>query len=260
MITPDVLNEQELVRYSKAVDAEVAKRTRDDLRTVSEKNTYEQSFVQCMRLWETSKDVLPLTCHSGMAGVAAQLLGVESVRLWQDQALYKEAGGRETTAHQDQPFWPIGEHPLVSAWIPFDDVTIANGAMAYVRGSHKAGRLKVVDITHTSEPYDILRDPALNGMQPQYMEVQAGSVIWHHGFTVHMASANETPKPRRVFTIVYLSGSAKRERDWPLFPLDREEIRVGEVIEGPGMPMLWPPSAELPTPPDVIGVAVGPQH
>ena len=74
--------------------------------------------------------------------MAAQLLGVDSVRLWQDQALYKEAGGRETTAHQDETFWPIGKAPLVSAWIPFDAVTPKNGAMAYVPGSHRAGSLK----------------------------------------------------------------------------------------------------------------------
>ncbi|NCF77122.1 MAG: hypothetical protein GWP45_08010, partial [Proteobacteria bacterium] len=44
--------------------------------------------------------------YKGLAGIAAQLLGIESVRLWQDQALYKEAGGRETTPHQDETFWP----------------------------------------------------------------------------------------------------------------------------------------------------------
>ena len=57
-----------------------------------------------MRLWETNADVRPLSCHPGLAGMAAQLLGVDSVRLWQDQALYKESGGRETTAHQDETF------------------------------------------------------------------------------------------------------------------------------------------------------------
>ena len=103
-----------------------------DTRSVSDKTTYEQSFIQCMRLWETNADVRPLSCHPGLAGMAAQLLGVDSVRLWQDQALYKESGGRETTAHQDETFWPIGTAPLISAWIPFDAITIHNGAMAYV--------------------------------------------------------------------------------------------------------------------------------
>ena len=259
VVTPGVLTDAELHHYTQALDLEVAQRTRSDDRAVAEKSTYEQSFIQCMRLWETSVDVLPLTCHAGLAGVAAQLLDVSSVRLWQDQALYKEAGGRETTPHQDQTFWPLGTQGLLSAWIPLDDVTITSGAMAYVPGSHKAGRLQVVDITHTTDPYDILSDPALQGAQPQPVEVPAGSIIWHHGLTVHQASANTTSATRRAFTIVYIDAAARRSKAWPAYPLDRDGVEVGDVIAGPGMPVLWPPPGELPTPPEDISVPVGPQ-
>ena len=260
IITADVLSADELRKYGAAVDAEVARRNALDTRLVEEKSTYEQSFIQCMRLWETSTEVRPLTCHTAMAGVATQLLQVQGVRLWQDQALYKEAGGRETTAHQDQPFWPIGSEPLVSAWIPFDDVLITSGAMAYVPGSHKVGKLKVVDITHSTEPYDILNDPALNGAQPQWTEVKAGSVIWHHGMTVHQAAANTTDATRRVFTIVYIADDAKRIQGWPAYPLDRDNVGVGEIIAGPGMPQLWPPLDNLPVPPEDPGQLLGPQY
>mgnify|MGYP000851194868 FL=1 len=259
VVTPEVLTDTELARYSRALDLEVARRTQTDNREVATKSTYEQSFIQCMRLWETSVDVLPLTCHTGLASVAAQLLQVPSVRLWQDQALYKEPGGRETTPHQDQTFWPIGVQGLLTAWIPLDDVSIASGAMAYVPGSHKAGRLKVVDITHTTEPYDILSDDALQGRAPKPVEVSAGSVIWHHGLTVHQASANTTSAMRRVFTIVYIDAAAQRTQAWPAYPLDRDGVEVGAVIAGPGMPILWPPPAILPKPPTQISVLVGPQ-
>ena len=258
--TPDVFTDEELGRFSAAVDLEVSKRTAEDGRKVSEKTTYEQSFIQCMRLWETAPDVVPLSCHSGLTGIAAQLLEVDSVRMWQDQALYKEAGGRETTPHQDQTFWPIGEEPLVSAWIPFDDIRVENGAMAYVPGSHKAGRLKVVDITHQTDPYEILGDPALAGREPHWMEIKAGTVVWHHGLTVHQASANSTNQTRRVFTVVYVASDAKRINSWPTYPLDREGIKVGEQMRGDSMPVLWPPPAEFPSPPKGVGVKTGPQY
>jgi ectoine hydroxylase-related dioxygenase (phytanoyl-CoA dioxygenase family) len=258
--TADVFSLQELGQYARAVDAEVAIRTAADNRPVSEKNTYEQSFIQCMRLWETNADVRPLSCHAGLAGMAAQLLGVDSVRLWQDQALYKESGGRETTAHQDETFWPIGDAPLISAWIPFDAITIHNGAMAYVPGSHKARSLRTVDITHRSEPYNILGDPKLGGKKPQWVEVDPGAVVWHDGFTVHQASANESPNTRRVFTVVYIASTAERVKTWPCFPLDRENIAVGDRLRGTGMPILWPPSTELPEPPLRVGETSGPQQ
>jgi ectoine hydroxylase-related dioxygenase (phytanoyl-CoA dioxygenase family) len=259
VVTPDLLNPDELTRYQQAVDAEVANRTAFDQRALSEKSIYEQSFVQCMRLWETNDVVRELTCHTVLAAVAAQLLQVDGVRLWQDQALYKEAGGRETTPHQDQTFWPLGEEALITAWLPFDDITLANGAMSYVPGSHKAGRLKVVDITHTTDPYDILNDPALNGARPELVEVPAGSVIWHHGLTVHQAAANTTTDTRRVFTIVYISSNARRIKGWYAYPLDRAGVAEGELIEGVGIPELWPPPAELPEPPADVGRTVGPQ-
>jgi len=259
VVTPDVLDSAELAHFAAAVDSEVARRTADDSRRVEEKTTYEQSFVQCMRLWETSPEVADLSFHPGLAGIAAQLLKVPSVLMWQDQALYKEAGGRETTPHQDQTFWPLDDAPLVSAWIPFDPVHPANGAVAYVPGSHRAGRLRVVDITHSTDPYDILEDPALAGRAPQPVSVNPGSVVWHHGMTVHCASANSTADTRRAFTVVYLSATARRAKGWPAFPLDRAGVEVGERVAGEGMPCLWPPLQQRPRPPTTIGGATGPQ-
>ncbi|MBS03908.1 MAG: hypothetical protein CMQ24_14540, partial [Gammaproteobacteria bacterium] len=179
---------------------------------------------------------------------------------WQDQALYKEAGGRETTPHQDQPFWPIGAAPLVSAWIPLQDVTEESGAMAYVPGSHRAGGLQVVDITHRSEPYDILSDPAIAGVEPVLVTPAAGSVVWHDGFTVHQAAANRTPETRRAFTVVYLAAGYRRAKSRPVFPLDRAGVGKGELMEGEGLPQVWPPLDNRPVAPARRGQRTGPQY
>ena len=42
-----------------------------------------------------------------LARIAAELLGVHGVRLYHDQALYKEAGGGITPWHADQYYWPL---------------------------------------------------------------------------------------------------------------------------------------------------------
>ena len=72
-------------------------------------------------------------------------MGAQRVRLWHDQALYKEAGGRETEAHQDQPYWPIAELDTITAWIPLIEVDDETGCMGYVPGSHR-GEAQFVDI------------------------------------------------------------------------------------------------------------------
>jgi ectoine hydroxylase-related dioxygenase (phytanoyl-CoA dioxygenase family) len=260
VLTPDILTTAELAEFGLAVDNAVAGRTVDDHRSLADKGLYEQSFVQCMRLWETNPDVAPLTFHPALAEAASELLGVESVRLWQDQALYKEAGGRETDPHQDATFWPIGNTPLVSAWIPLAGSTIESGTMGYVPGSHKAGRLDPVDLTHTTEPYDILSDPALGGVGPTFVEAAAGSVLWHHGLTVHQAMPNISESTRRVFTVVFIADGYPREESWPVFPLDRDQVAVGERMGGPGMPIAWPREpGDLPPVPAVQGEPTGPQ-
>ncbi len=255
---PNLINAQTLQQAREAIDAAVAERSDADQRNLAEKNRYEQSFIQCMRLWEDYETVRPFTFHPKIAQAAAELLDVSAVRLWQDQALYKEPGGQPTTAHQDQSFWPIGNAPLVSAWVALSDTNRQNGAMAYVPGSHKAGRLQVVDITHQSEPYDILTDPALAGQRPQLVEAKAGTVIFHHGYSVHLAGANNSDRVRRAMTMVYIADGAIRLKDWPVFGLDRDNVAVGAVIEGPGLPIAWPRNDQaLPAAPTKLGAKTG---
>lgn len=261
VVTEKTLSNDELDTFGSAVDAAVQRRTADDHRSLDEKSSYEQSFIQCMRLWETDPDVQPLTFHPALAQAAAELLGVESVRLWQDQALYKEPGGRITDAHQDAPFWPVGTAPMITAWIPFDGSSAAQGSTGYVPGSHKLGPLKRVNLTRTTEAYDILADPLLADSEPVHLEAAKGSVVWHHGLTVHNATPNVTDKVRRVFTVVYLADGFPRTEPWPSFPLDRAGVAVGESMGGDGLPVVWPRSEmpPWPEPPALIGPPTGPQ-
>lgn len=254
----------ELDSFGSAIDRAVERRTAGDSRSLSDKTSYEQSFVQCMRLWETDRDVAPLTFHPKLAEAAAELLGVERVRIWQDQALYKEPGGRITDPHQDATFWPIGSAPLVSAWIPLDGSTLEGGAVGYVPGSHKLGPLKTVNLLETSDAYDILSDPALGKTTTgtnklTYVEAEKGTVVWHHGMTVHGALENRSSITRRAFTVVYIADDQRRVKPWPNFPLDRAGVGVGEVIEGDGLPLVWPQAETYPDPPTVIGEPTGPQ-
>ena len=89
----------------------VADRQAGDRRSLAEKSRYEQSFQQCMNLWEDHPECAAADVPPAHRRAAARLLQVDAVRLWHDQALFKEPGGRLTDAHQDQPYWPIAEPP-----------------------------------------------------------------------------------------------------------------------------------------------------
>jgi len=202
VVIPDLLSEEETMRFGAAVDEAVASRKSWDRRALEEKSRYEQQFDQCINLWEDFPGVRALTFHPRILGAAAALLGVERLRLWHDQALYKEAGGRATDAHQDQPYWPMKETDNITAWIPFDGSQREAGAMAYVPGSHKFGVRKFVNIFFDDNPYDIAHGPEARGVEPRWVEVPRGGVAFHHALTFHLASANQTDRTRRVHTMI----------------------------------------------------------
>jgi ectoine hydroxylase-related dioxygenase (phytanoyl-CoA dioxygenase family) len=252
VVVPDLLSAAELHHFGAAVDDGVAGRSRHDARKLAEKSRYEQSFTQCQNLWEDHPDVRPLTFHPVIAETAARLLGVDGVRLWHDQALYKEGGGRETDPHQDQPYWPIVETDTITAWIPFDGSTLESGAMGYLPGSHRVGLREFVDIFsgHGADP--LTRDE-LQAIAPVFVEVPAGSVAFHHGLTFHLAKPNRTGTVRRVHTVIYFAdGSTRGVGYYPHPAVERAGIALGAVIASDVTPMAWPrPDGALPDPPAV---------
>jgi ectoine hydroxylase-related dioxygenase (phytanoyl-CoA dioxygenase family) len=250
VVVPGLLTDEELEHYGAAVDRAVRDRGRNDNRTVAEKSLYEQSFIQCINLWEDHPDVLPLTFHPKISQAAAELIGVPCLRLWHDQALYKEAGGRYTEPHQDQPYWPMDEQDTLTAWIPFDGSTRETGCMGYVPGSHRAGVRKFVNIFTADEKVKILEEPAIRAIPPVYVEVPRGSIAFHHGLTVHMAMPNKSNRTRRVHTMIYYRDGATRTKPYVHPSVDRPGIKVGEPIASDLTPVVWPRAAgDLPKPP-----------
>ena len=257
VVVDKLLTADELAHFEPLVTRAVHERSGADLRPQGERSPYEQSFQQCMNLWEDYPDIRPLTFHQRIGEAAAALLGADAIRLWHDQALYKRAHGRETDAHQDQPYWPIAETDTITAWIPFQGSTLANGAMGYLPGSHQAGVRKFQNIFQAESTDELLSRPELASIEPVYVEVPAGSVAFHAGMTVHMAKPNTTDDDRAVHTMIMFADGCTRGSDQWHFSTERDEIKVGDVIAGPGTPIVWPRAdgdyPDAPTPlPDVL--------
>lgn len=237
----------EIARYRIAVDAAVAARKRFDTRALAEKSAYEQSFIQCQYLWEDRADVRPLTFHPIVGEIAAALLGAARVRLWHDQALYKEAGGRETEAHQDHPYWPIAERDTLTVWIPLVAVSEENGRMGYVPGSHRGDATFIDIFTKTGEGGQLLERHAHT--PPVFVSCKPGDLLFHHGLTVHLARPNASRETRAAYTAIYFRDGCTRSGTMPHPSVDRDGIADGAVINGRATPIAWPlPDGRLPEP------------
>jgi ectoine hydroxylase-related dioxygenase (phytanoyl-CoA dioxygenase family) len=234
---PAVLTPQEVAGHLAAVDAAVARRTRNDTRSLAEKSPYEQSFIQCEYLWEDFPAVRALAFEPKIAALAAALLGAERVRMWHDQALYKEPRGRETDAHQDLAYWPLAEPDAITAWTPLVDVDETIGCMGYVAGSQN-GECDYVDIFRApgaGKQLEARHAPA------RFVPAKAGDVIFHQSRTVHMARANRSERMRRVYTCIYFRDGCTRAASPAHHPsVDRDRIEVGGLIAGAVTPVAWP--------------------
>jgi ectoine hydroxylase-related dioxygenase (phytanoyl-CoA dioxygenase family) len=241
-----LIDPAEIAAHREIIDQAVALRTHDDGRPLSTRTPFEQSFTMCQYLWEDFPDIGKLTFHPKVAGLAAALIGAERVRLWHDQALYKEAGGRETEMHQDHPYWPIAERDALTAWIPLVEVTEDMGPMGYIAGSHLGG-VEFIDVF--TSPGAGQAFEAKQTKPATFITCKPGDVLYHHARTVHMAKPNRTDRARRVHTAIYFRDGCTRANANPHYSLDREGIAVGAVIDGKATPIAWPlPGGKLPEP------------
>ena len=248
VVIPDLLSDTELDHFQPLVRDAVAKRKRFDTRPLSEKSLYEQSFLQCMNLWEDFPAIKPLTFHPKVAQAAAELIGAPTVRLWHDQALFKEAGGRETDPHQDLPYWTMTESDALTAWIPLTGSSEENGCMGYLPGSHKNTERTFVDIFRRGDTSPEDQAKAILTGELTFVEVPRGSVAFHHGLTAHGAMANRSQATREVHTMIYFRDGMTRSAEGQHHAVDRADIQPGKPITSDVTPVAWPRSDLPPAP------------
>ena len=168
---------------------------------------YERVFNQMVNLWTDSPAARKITFHSRLAESARRLANCRHVRLYHDHAMIKPAGqaSKETNWHQDAPYWPMEPVAALSAWIAVDDVTVNNGCLHFVPGTHSYGLLPPIALGVEGESIvDKMKEKGYEVPEPVAAEMEAGGVTFHHGCSFHYAGPNKTDTPRRAFAIIYI--------------------------------------------------------
>ena len=179
IVVRDVFKPSEIEFYREVVQEAIKERKQLDLRQLEDKSKYEQSFTQCQNLWEDYPEIRKLTFDQRICKIAAELLDVKAIRIWHDQALVKEAGGRETDPHHDQPYWPIKETNTITAWIPLCDVDSTNGQLGFYPGSHKNRNKQFINIfSGNVDEEEFLESSNLSSSEVCYQELKAGDVLY----------------------------------------------------------------------------------
>lgn len=167
------------------------------------RDTYSRAFIQVGNLWTKGAQARRLTFSLRLARIAAELLGTRGVRLWHDQALYKEPSGGFTPWHADQQYWPMATSRCVTAWIPLHAVPLEMGPLSFARGSHLKKIGRELEISDESERV-IQTAVSSEGLREVIEPYEAGDVSFHLGWTLHRAGPNTTASPRKVHTVIYM--------------------------------------------------------
>jgi len=206
-LVKSVLNADEISVYRPVIN-EAAYKFNTEKRKMEDRDTYGKAFLQVMNLWEVDQQVKKFTLAKRFASIAASLLGVQNVRLYHDQALYKEAGGGLTPWHQDQYYWPLSTSNTVTMWMPLMDINEEMGMLTFASGSHKKGFVENLAISDESEAL-LEKHINENGYAvTRAKSMQAGDATWHYGWTLHNAAGNQSAVTREVMTIIFFADGA----------------------------------------------------
>ncbi len=178
-------------------------------RKLADRDTYGKAFLQIFNLWRQNEVLKKFVLAKRFAKVAAQLMGVEKVRLYHDQALFKEPGGGHTPWHQDQYYWPLDTDKTITMWMPLIDITKDMGIMNFVSETHRLGYVSSKAISDESEDFfnNFIKDN--NYRIEGAPSAEAGDASFHSGWTLHNAPANKSGTMREVMTIIYYADKTK---------------------------------------------------
>lgn len=160
-------------------------------------------FDQLINLWQTDEGVKKLMMDERIGRMAADLAGVDGIRIWHDQALFKRPWANPTAWHLDTPFWSFSDRKALSIWIALDDATLENGCLYFIPGSFHSTTFENAGIGKNMD--------GIFQVYPQFANIasvaapmKAGSCSFHNGLTIHGAGANMSKGFRRAMTCAYM--------------------------------------------------------
>lgn len=167
--------------------------------------------------------------HEGMLGIVSQLIG-DAIRLGSSKLNVKRpSGGSPVEWHQDWTFYPHTNDDLLAVGICIDDMTVENGALLVIPGSHKG---PIYDHHHPDGYFcGAVTDPNFDGEGAVPIELKAGGISIHHVRTLHGSTSNRSAAARRLFLLELIAADA-----WPLRGIETWDAFNAKIVRGTPVP------------------------
>jgi ectoine hydroxylase-related dioxygenase (phytanoyl-CoA dioxygenase family) len=188
-------------------------------------------FDQLLNLWQTNDKVKELMFDERIGEMAAKLAGVDGIRIWHDQALFKRPWANPTAWHLDTPFWSFSDRKALSIWVALDDATLENGCLYFIPGSFKQTTYENKGIGKNMDGIFQVY-PQFAKTSPFVATMKAGTCSFHNGLTIHGAGANMTPGFRRAMTCAYMPDGNVFNGQKNILPDEYvQKLKVGDPLD-----------------------------
>ena len=232
-----------VIDYMNIVISKEVDRLNNQQIPLEERDTYGKAFLQIMNLWTHTEVVKDIVFSKKIAQIATGLMQTTGVRLYHDQALFKEPKGGHTPWHADQYYWPLNTENTVTAWIPLQATPLNYGPLEFSAGSNKltAGRDKQISDESQAFLEAELKRHAFNHVVEPF---DVGEISFHRGWLYHRAGPNVSGNMRKVMTMIYMDKDTalktpenhNQQADWDTWC---PGATVGEVVNTPLNPVLY---------------------
>ena len=232
-----------VIDYMNIVISKEVDRLNNQQIPLEERDTYGKAFLQIMNLWTHTEAVKDIVFSKKIAQIATGLMQTKGVRLYHDQALFKEPKGGHTPWHADQYYWPLDTENTVTAWIPLQATPLNYGPLEFSAGSNKltAGRDKQISDESQAFLEAELKRHAFNHVVEPF---DVGEISFHRGWLYHRAGPNVSGNMRKVMTMIYMDKDTalktpenhNQQANWDTWC---PGATVGEVVNTPLNPVLY---------------------
>ena len=185
------------------------------------------------------KPAWDVATHPRLLDAIETALGPD-ILLWDCSYIIKEPHNDAFVSwHQDLTYWGLemeSDDDLVSAWVAITPTHQANGAMQFVRGSHRQGVFAHEDtyaadnLLHRGQAIP----DAFDDTDIEQLQLAAGQASLHHGWTVHASGPNLTDDRRVGIVMNYIKPSVRQAvGEYETATLVRGEDRHGHFKSEP---------------------------
>ena len=190
------------VSTSSTKEADSCETIEDCKKKLTQMGILSLPFLQYFNVWESIPSVKELVTSPYLGRIAAQLMDVKSVRLYQDSVFHKRVEDGPTPWHSDARMAPFDTSNMITFWIPLQHIpSPKNGGtgLIFVDKSHSDFALPYWN-EYDSDEYSRLdlrygttttnNNGDEQSGESHHMPLNVGDITVHAGWTLHCANGN----------------------------------------------------------------------